>query len=74
MTEFRRWAEDYFGENVSYGDAFLDCWNAAVEASAEQCDMMALVVIDANNEWTILGAVEECADSIRDLAEIAPPR
>ena len=40
--------------------------NQERKACARICDEMAALIIEESDYWTALGAVEECADSIRD--------
>lgn len=59
--------KDFLDRNaqVSIENTWNAAWIAATEQAASICDGMA-DRIAAGDEWTPLGAVEECADSIRD--------
>lgn len=50
---------------ASIEKTWMAAWDAATERAANICDDMA-DRIAAGDEWTPLGAVEECADAIRD--------
>lgn len=50
---------------VSIEKTWISAWESATEHAASHCDAMA-DRIASGEEWTPLGAVEECADSIRE--------
>lgn len=59
--------KEYLDSNaqVSIEKTWIAAWGAALEHAASICDGMA-DRIAAGEEWTPLGAVEECADQIEE--------